>query len=115
MSRDTVSISLVSHECESAIGDEKDTTEMLKKAFAAAKNHWMVLDPEPQFSGALNAVLVKMGNEHQDRERLEQEIRLLSQLGAFLQACQSGISASPPEIPEGFQAFGVRKLFEEAA
>lgn len=114
MSRDHVSISLVSHECESAIGDERDTLQMLQKSFKAAKGHWMVLEEEPQFAGALNAVLVKMGAEHPDRERLETEITLLSRFGAFLKAAQAGLSPEVPEVPEGFQAFGIRKLFQEA-
>lgn len=69
MSKDTVGISLVSAECEGAIGDERDTVKMLEKAFAAAKHHWMILDPDPQLKGALNAVLVKMGDEHADRQQ----------------------------------------------
>lgn len=115
MSRDNLSIGLVSVECESAIGDERDAVQMLTKAFKAAKHHWMVLEPDPQFKGALNAVLVKMGEEHPDKERLTTEIRLLSQFGAWLQAVQQGLSASPPEMPEGFEGIGIRKLWDEAA
>jgi len=113
MSRDTLSIGLVSHDCESAIGDERDTVQMLTKAFKAAKNHWMVLDSEPQFGGALNAVLVKMGQDHPDKQRLTTEIELLGKFNAFLRAAQMGLSPDVPEVPEGFQAFGIRKLWEE--
>jgi hypothetical protein len=115
MSRDTVSISLVSHECESAIGDEKDVPEMLRKAFKAAKNHWMVLEMDPQLKGALNAVLVKMGDSHPDRARLETDIRLLGQFNAFIQAAQSGLSVDVPEIPKGHESFGIMKIWHEAA
>ena len=114
MIRDTVSISLVSHECEGAIGDERDAAKMLSLAFKAAKNHWMVLDMDPQLKGALNAVLVKMGEEHPDRQRLETDIRLLGQLNAWLQAAQAGLSASPPEIPDGHESFGIMGLWHVA-
>jgi hypothetical protein len=115
MSRDTLSISMISMECEAAIGDEKDAKEMLRKAFKAARHHWMVLDQGPQFSGALNAVLVKMGDDHPEQERLRTEVKLLSQFNSFLQAAQAGLNPDVPEVPEGFEAFGIRKLFDEAA
>lgn len=110
-----VEIRLVSHECELAIGDATDPVEMLSRAFKAAKHHWMVLAPDPQLKGALNAVLTKMGDQHPDKRRLETEISLLGQMNAWLQAAQAGLSASPPEIPEGYEAIGVMKLWYEAA
>ena len=115
MSRDVVSISLVSAECESAIGDETDTKEMLRKAFAAAKHHWMVLEPDPQLKGALNAVLRKLGEGSPDRERLETEIRMIGKFNAWLNAASAGLSVSPPEVPEGHEPFGVMALWHEAA
>lgn len=115
MANDTVSISLVSHECENAIGDTTDVPEMLRRAFKAAKGHWMVLEMDPQLKGALNAVLVKMGDSHPERERLITDIRLLGQFNAFIQAAQAGLTADVPEIPEGHQTFGIMKLWHEAA
>lgn len=115
MNTDNLSIGLVSAECEHAIGDERDTVQMLSKAFKAAKNHFMIMEPDPQFKGALNAVLVKMGDEHPDKERLTTEIKLLGQFSAWFQAIRSGLSASPPEPPEGFEAIGIRKIWDEAA
>jgi hypothetical protein len=110
-----LSIQMVSIECERAIGDERDATEMLRKAFAEAKHHWMVLEPDPQLKGALNAVLTKMGDEHPDKARLETEIRLLQAMNAFLAAAQAGLSPSIPEVPEGYEPIGVVKLWKEAA
>ena len=114
MSRDDMSIRLVSIDCESAIGDERDPVQMLTKAFRAAKNHWMVLEEDPQFKGALNAVLVKMGDDHPERARLETEIGILGKFNAFLQAAQLGLNPDVPEIPEGFEAFGLQKLWHAA-
>lgn len=114
MSRDIVEINLVSMECENAIGDATDVPEMLRRAFKAATNHWMVLQPDPQLKGALNAVLKKMGDEHPDYKRLETEIRLLGQFNAWLNAAQAGLVATPPEVPEGHESFGVMKFWREA-
>lgn len=115
MSRDNTSIRLVSIECEAAIGDERDAKAMLEKAFKAAKNHWMILDPDPQLKGALNAVLIKMGDDHPDKQRLETDIRLLGQFNALLQAAQAGLSPDVPEIPEGHESFGIMNLWHQAA
>jgi hypothetical protein len=114
MSTDDVSIRLVSIDCEHEIGDEKDTVQMLRKAFAAAKHHFMITEADPQFKGALNAVLVKMGDEHPDRQRLETEIGLLGKFNAFLRAAQAGLNPDIPEVPEGFEAFDLNKLWTEA-
>lgn len=111
MNRDEISILLVSAECEHAIGDERDAVRMLSMAFEAAKCHYMITDEEQQFKGALNAVLKKMGSDHSEKDRLTTEIKLLSQMGAWVQALQQGLSVNPPEIPEGFEAFGVRKMW----
>ena len=114
MAQNNVAIALVSAECETAIRDETDTTEMLRKSLKAARRHWMILDEDPQLKGALNAVLKKMGDSHPDRDRLETEIRMLSQFSAFLSAAQAGLAVEPPSLPEGFEALGVMKLWHEA-
>jgi hypothetical protein len=109
-----VEIRLVSMECESAIGDATDVPEMLKLAFSAAKKHWMVLDKDPQLKGALNATLTKLKGRP-EFERLEKEIELLAQFNAFLSAAQMGLNPEVPEIPEGFEPYGIMKLWQEAA
>lgn len=112
---DIVSINLVSHECMRAIGDEKDTAEMLRRAFKGAKSHWMVMDPDSQLKGALNAVLTKLGQEHPDYSRLETEIGLLAKMSAWMAAAQMGVAGDPPQIPDGYSGLGVMKLWQEAA
>jgi len=115
MSRDTVSISLVSSECVHAIGDEKHVAEMLRKAFKDAKHHWMVLEEDPQLKGALNAVLTKLGEDHPDYKRLSTEIEILAKFNAWMRAAQMGVAGDPPSLPDGFEAIGVMKLWHEAA
>jgi len=112
---DDAMIALVASECEHAIGDTKEVPEMLRKAFKAAKGHWMVLQPDPQLKGALAAVLRKMGEDHPDYERLTTDIKLLGQFNAWLQAAQSGLEVMPPTIPDGHETFGIMKLWHEAA
>jgi hypothetical protein len=109
----TVEIGLVSLDAELAIGDEKDPIEMMRKAFAAAKGHWMVLDRDKQFKGALNAVLQKLGSGTPAFERLTEEIKLIGQFNAFIQANQAGLSVDIPEVPEGLEPFGVMKIWGE--
>lgn len=109
-----IEIALVSTECLHEIGNVTTVEEMLQRAFAAAKNHWGVLDRDAQLKGALNAVLTKMSEDHPDRGRLLAEIRLLGQFNSWLQAAQAGLSVEPPEIPEGIELFGIMKLWHES-
>jgi len=115
--RDTLEIGLVSASCESAIGDERNTEQMLRKAFAEAKDHFMVTNTDSQLKGALNAVLLKMGEEHPDRKRLEFEITMLGKLSALLHAAQAGLSVSMPETveppTEDYRPIGVMRLWHE--
>lgn len=99
--------------CVDAIGDATDTKEMLRRAFVSAKNHFMVLDSDAQFKGALNAVLTKLGDGHPDKEKLTAEIRLLGQFSAWLHAAQAGLHVDPPEVPENAAPFGIMKLWHE--
>jgi hypothetical protein len=113
MSTNDVLIAIVSADCEAAIRGESDTKKMLCKAFAAAKNHWMATEPDPQLKGALNAVLKTIGDEHPDRERLEAEIKLIGQFNAWLLAAQNGLQVEAPDVPEDYEPIGIMSLWLE--
>jgi len=108
-------ISLVAMECKEAIGDATDVPEMLRRAFKAAKNHWMVLEPEPQLQGALAAVLTKLGEGTPEYERLHTEIEIIAKFNAWLRAAQMGVAGDPPVVPEGHEGYGVMKEWQAAA
>ena len=114
MGRDDVSISLVSLDCERAIQDCTEVPDMLAKAFKEARGHWMVVDEDPQMKGALNAVLKKVAEQPELTERLTQELRLIGQMNAWLHAAQMGVAGDVPTMPEGFEGFGVMKLWQES-
>lgn len=84
-----VMLSLVAVEAGSACRGEPDLIERIKKAMRAARDHWMVLDPEIQLRGALAAVLQE--SEGAERERLERSIERLKKASALLSALASGV------------------------
>lgn len=112
---DQISIALVSADCESAIRGIKDIREMLRKAFAAARKHWMVLDPDQQLKGALSAVLKTLPDDDSDRARLVAEIELMSKFSVWLAAVKAGVAGDPPTVPDGFDRIGVIGLWHESA
>lgn len=108
-----VEILLVSASCESEIGDATEVPEMLRRVFVVAKDHYMVRDPDVQIKGALNAVLKRIGADSPDGQKLTTEIQLLGKMNAWLRAAQAGLSVDPPEVPEGYEPFGIMKLWHE--
>ena len=110
----SVEIALVAAECKSSIKDEMSLRDRLVAAFGRAKNHWMVLDKDKQMQGAVAAVLNSYPEEHADRQRLMTELEVMGKFNAFLMAAQSGLTVTPPELPDGFEAIGLRKLWADA-
>ena len=93
-----VMIHLVASECAHHVkGCAGDVKDKLRAAMKVAKNHWMVLDRELQFKGAVGAVLIHYGAGSPEFRRIEAELTKMRQLNAFLMAAQAGLS---PQLPE---------------
>ena len=113
---------LVSAECERLPGlAEMEITDRLLACFKEARNHWMVLDEEEQFKGALNAALNTSSGEEFDR--LEQSIRQMAKTARMLQALQAGVPVDVEAMAkdlerqkaEGFDPIPLQKLWHETA
>ena len=114
-----VEISLVATEARTACEGESDLTERGRKAMRAARDHWMVLDPDLQLRGALVAAVdASQGDE---RTRLERSIELLGQVSTAIAASQSGVPVDWEEMlnqqkameDEDFEPLPIIKLWHE--
>ena len=108
-----VEISLVMHECKDVVARAATTEEKLRGAFKAARGHWMVLNETHQFKGALAAVLDAIQGTP-DYDRLAEEIRIVGQFNAFLQAAQSGLDVKMPDLNEDVKPFGIVGMWRES-
>ena len=77
---DEVMLSIMVAECQG--GDEPDLAERIKACMRKTVDHWMVMDEEMQFKGALAAAMVR--SETGDRERIEASLKPLQALGALM-------------------------------
>ena len=114
MSNDAM-LSLVVSECKRPVEDCAGGLEdKLRAAMNAAKDHWMVLDKDTQFRGAVGAVMLHYGKDSEEYKRLAYEVDALRKLSAFLAAAQAGLSVGVPEMEEPKpEPIGIMKLWQE--
>src|SRR3990167_2431519 len=113
-----VMLSLVIAECkhpvEACAGGLEDK---LRAAMNVAKDHWMVLDRDTQFRGAIGAVMSHYGQDSEEYKRMEHEIDSLRQLSAFLAASQAGLAVALPDTTDTQQErpepIGIMKIWHE--
>lgn len=81
---------LVETEARELLAAATTAEEALRIAMGKANNHWMYLDEQTQFKGAIGAALIalKSGPEF---ERINKSVRALGKLSATLNALQQGI------------------------
>jgi hypothetical protein len=116
MSNDAMLMIVVSeckHAVEDCIGGLEDK---LRAAMNAAKNHWMVLDKDTQFRGAVGAVMIHYGKDSEEYKRLAYEVDAMRKLSAFISAAQADLSVELPETSDEPrpEPVGIMKLWQEA-
>ena len=109
-------LNLVEAECRASVaGCAGGLEDKLRAAMNVAKNHWMVLDRETQFKGAIAAVMLHYGKDSPEYRRIEAELIKMQQLNAFLMAAQSGLSPQLPEAKtDAPEPIGMMGLWREA-
>lgn len=103
-----VMLALVATEAREAIKNETTLENRLRTAMKAAANHWMVLDRDTQFRGAVAAVYEV--SDEDDRQRIEQELDALK----FINAMLSGVPVDMDRRPKAENPIGLTKLWTEA-
>ena len=98
---------IVIAEAKSA-AEGKDTLEdKLTAAMNSARNHWMVLDEDKQFRGAVGAVMLLVDDE--TKRRLELEMKSLNALSAMI----SGVPVDIEQIEVSEDPIGLLKMWKE--
>lgn len=100
---------LVAAECREA-AKEKDFDARLNKCCEAAKDHWMVLDKEKQFKGAMVAAYMESSEE--EKKRIEVSLKSLETLGAVLKGLPIDIEQAAKDI-EGIDIIPMQQLFQK--
>ena len=100
-------IMLVMMEARTAIKPEDSLEDRCRAAMKAAKGHWMVLDENLQFQGAVAAVL-ETANE-------EEEARIMDSLHALktLNALLNGVSVDLDGYEAPTNPLGLNKIWQE--
>ena len=108
-------LAIVAVECRDAVDScEGGLTDKARAAMEKAKDHWMVLDKDIQFRGAVGALLLHYGKDSPEYERISQEIAGLRKLSAILQAGAVGLSVNLTEddLPK-HEPIGLMKMWQE--
>ena len=93
-----VELMLVIAECKNEIEHcDGDLRAKVLAAMNVAKDHWMVLDRDIQFRGAVGAVMAHYEKDSVEYARLAAEVEALKKLSAFFAAKQAGLSVSFPD------------------
>lgn len=114
-----VMLMLVVSECQDAVKNcaNGGFEDKLRAAMTAAKDHWMVLDKDTQFQGAVAAVLLHYGKDSEEGKRLVYEINAIRKISAILNAAQAGVSVNLHDVgdKEKCEPVGLMKMWWEIA
>ena len=108
---DDTRAAFVFHEVKHTVNPDDSLEDRCTAAFKAVKSHWMALDEEPQFAGALVAVFETATDE--EKERLKAEVAAMK----ALRAAVDGVPVDFSRALEGFgeyEPIGLNKLWREA-
>jgi hypothetical protein len=80
-------------------------------AFAAVRNHWLVLDDDDRFKAGCAGLILALPKGSEDYRRIEIEIETLAALG---RAVSGGVFEPPDAMLDGnFEPLGLLKLWRE--
>src|SRR5258706_6801899 len=108
-------ISLVAAEARAAMPKDGDLKAKAEAAMRCAADHWMVLDKELQFKGALAALILEYPEGSPEGDRVRAEVRAMRKLAGIISASQSGIpidfEAMAAEPTPEFERIGLADLW----
>jgi len=107
MDLNNTELMMVAVECKEA-SKEDDFSKRLDKCCEAAKDHWMVLDKEKQFHGAMIAAYLQSNDE--EKKRIEISLKILKSTSALLAGVPVDINRLTVMLEEG-EPIAMQALF----
>ncbi len=98
---------IVIAEAKSAAEGKNTLEDKLTAAMNAARNHWMVIDEDKQFRGAVGAVMLLVDDE--TRDRIELEMKTLNAMSAIF----SGVPVDIERVEVAEDPIGLLKMWKE--
>jgi len=96
------------------LAEEHETIEdMFRAVVPEAHNHWMIIDEDEQFKGAVGAVLLALQEKGRDDDmkRITKELQMLRALSLI---GTPGVSINFGDIlDEGFEPIGLMQIWKE--
>jgi len=96
------------------LAEEHETIEdMFRAVVPEAHNHWLIIDEDEQFRGAIGAVLLALQEKGRDddMERITKELEMLKALSLI---GTPGVSINLGDIMvEGFEPIGLMRIWKE--
>jgi hypothetical protein len=106
-----------------ALGPEATIEDKLRAAMKVTRNHWLLEQMRPSegrdLRAAVGGVLMALGPDHPDYERLGAEHRTLARLSQALEAAQRGIHvdiaamAEQEDVANKPEPIGILRLWKE--
>lgn len=109
MDLNNTELMMVALECKEA-AKEEDFEARLDKCCEAAKDHWMVLDKEKQFHGAMVAAYLQSNDE--EKKRIEVSLKILRTVSAMFSGVPVDINQIE-SLSEGAEPIAMQALFKK--
>lgn len=108
-------VSICATEAKHAAKNVEGHVETIRAAMRACVDHWMVLDEETQFLGAIGGVLL-LADERGDeelRDRITRELAFLRSLSAATRGVPVDMGRAIDDVGNVDDMFGLRKMWDE--
>ena len=106
MSNEQLASSMIEAEVRDELSNAKTLEDKFNISFKAAHNHWMFVDEDEQFKGAIGAVCLHATEE--EKTRIMAELDSLRTLNAML----SGVSIDFSNVPDLENPIGITKMWK---
>lgn len=107
-------LSIIAQECRGACREEPDFLERIRKAMKfVATGHWLTIDADLCFRGAVGGVLLAEETTDEERRRIEFTLEQIRSLNAMVAGVPMDLERMG-ENPEGLEPVPLFRLWQEA-
>lgn len=107
-----IATGIIEASARDAIMRAETLDDKFRVAFKEANNYWLSTDEDIRFKGGIGAVMLSVGIDSPEYERIATELKSLSHLAALMSGIPLDLSAISP-LPDGFEPIGLTKLWPD--